>query len=127
MKTVLLSISNSLMELSIIHSLKHSGGFIVHSVASGSRGIAEKCAAGSVDVLLMEAAFHVGSTLADCLKEAKSLRSTCPGCKVILLCDENSAPDVARKVEQAKKDGLIDEFVYSSVSESYLTAMLYAI
>ena len=127
MKTIMLSISNSLMELSIIHSLHHSGGFIVLSVASGSRGIAEKCAAGSADILLMEAAFHVGATLADCLKEAKSLRCTCPDCKVILLCDENSAPDVARKVVQAKKDGLIDDFVYSSVSEIYLTAMLYAI
>jgi len=34
---------------------------------------------------------------------------------------------VARQIALAKKDGLIDDFVYSSVSESYLTAMLYAI
>ena len=126
MKRILLSISNSLMALSIIHSLNHSGGFRVHSVPSGEQGIAEKCAAVSADILLMEAAFGVGATLADCLKEAKNLREICPECKVILLCDENSAPDVARKVVQAKKDGLIDEFVYSSVSESYLTAMLSA-
>lgn len=42
------------------------------------------------------------------------------------LCDENSAPEIARQVVQAKKDGRIDDFVYSSVSESYLTALLSA-
>ena len=75
----------------------------------------------------MEAAFHIGATLDDCLKEARRLRSLRPECKTILLCDENSAPEVARRIALAKKDGLIDDFVYSSVSESYLTAMLYAI
>ena len=127
MKTILLSICNSLMALSIKHSLNHSGGFSVHSVAPGDQGIAEKCAAASADILLMEAACNMGATLDECLNEARSLRSQSLSCRIVLLCDENSTPEIARKVVQAKKDGLIDEFVYSSVSESYLTAMLDAI
>ena len=127
MKRIVLSICNSLMALSISHSLKKTGDFQVSSLRSGCGEIAKECAEVSADILLMEAAFNVGATLADCLKEVRHLRETCPKCKVILLCDENSAPEVARKVVQAKKDGLIDDFVYSSVSESYLTAMLYAI
>ena len=127
MKTILLSICNSLMALSITHSLNHSGGFSVHSAAPGNQGIAEKCAAVSADILLMEAAYNTGATLDDCLNEARLLRVLRPRCRIVLLCDENSTPEIARKVVQAKKDGLIDEFVYSSVSESYLTAMLDAI
>ena len=127
MKKIVLSICNSLMELSIAHSLKQTGGFQIASIRPGSGEIARECADTSADVLLMEAAFHIGATLDDCLKEARRLRSLRPECKTILLCDENSAPEVARRIALAKKDGLIDDFVYSSVSESYLTAMLYAI
>ena len=127
MKKIVLSICNSLMALSITHSLKQSGGFQIASIRPDCIEIAKECAAESADILLMEAAFNIGATLDDCLKEAKRLRSLRPECKTILLCDENSAPEVARQIALAKKDGLIDDFVYSSVSESYLTAMLYAI
>ena len=127
MKRIVLTICNSLMAFSITHSLKRAGGFQVTSVHPGNGDVAKECAAVSADVLLMEAAYDTGATLDDCLREAKKLRAICPACRMILLCDENSAPEMARRVAQAKKDGLIDDFVYSSVSESYLTAMLYAI
>ena len=127
MKKIVLSICNSLMELSITHSLTQTGDFQIASIRPGCKEIARECAEASADVLLMEAAFNIGATLDDCLKEATRLRSLRPECKTILLCDENSAPEVARRIALAKKDGLIDDFVYSSVSESYLTAMLYAI
>lgn len=127
MKTIVLSICNSLMSMSITRSLDHAGGFLIRSLCPGGREVAEECTAASADILLMEAAYDIGATLDDCLKEARLLRSLRPECKMILLCDENSVPEVARRVALAKKDGLIDDFVYSSVSESYLTAMLYAI
>lgn len=127
MKIIVLSICNSLMALSITHSLTQTGDFQIASIRPGCKEIARECADASADVLLMEAAFNIGATLDDCLKEAKYLRSLRPECRMILLCDENSAPEVARRIALAKKDGLIDDFVYSSVSESYLTAMLYAI
>ena len=126
MKKVVLNICNSLMALSITHSLTQTGGCQIASIRPDCKEIARECADASADVLLMEAAFNIGATLDDCLKEAKRLRSLRPECKTILLCDENSAPEVARRIALAKKDGLIDDFIYSSVSESYLTAMLYA-
>ena len=127
MKKIVLSICNSLMELSIAHSLTQTGGFQIVSIHPGCGEIARECADDSADVLLMEAAYDPGFTLGECLTKAKLLRSRSPECKVILLCDENSAPELARQVVQAKKDGLIDDFVYSSVSESYLTALLSAL
>ena len=55
------------------------------------------------------------------------MRAVVPGCKIVFLCDENSAPDLARSVMQAKKDALIDDFFYSSVGSRYLVAALTAI
>ena len=60
------------------------------------------------------------------LAEAKAVRASTPNCKIVFLCDENSAPDLAREVMQAKKDGLIDNFFYSSVGSRYLVAALTA-
>ena len=116
MKRIKLDICNGLMDAAITRMLEHTEGF---SVIRG--------AALPADVLLMESAYDPGFTLGDCLTRAKLLRSRCPECKVIVLCDENSAPEIARQVVQAKKDGRIDDFVYSSVSESYLTALLSAL
>ena len=43
-----------------------------------------------------------------------------PECKIVLIVDENTEKETARKVKQAKKDGLIDQFIYGSISASYL-------
>ena len=45
----------------------------------------------------------------------------------IFLCDENSAPDIARSICNAKKDGVIDAFFYTSVSSTYLLDALDAL
>ena len=42
------------------------------------------------------------------------------GCKIVLIVDENAEKAVAGQVKQAKKDGLIDQFIYGSISASYL-------
>ena len=116
MKRIKLEICNGLMAAAISRILEHTEGF---SIVRG--------ASSSADVLLMETAYDPGFTMGECLTKAKLLRSQSPECKVVLLCDENSVPELARQVVQAKKDGMIDDFVYSSVSESYLTALLSAL
>ena len=112
MKRIFVSIHNSLLSAAIIRSLKGQGEFSVVGTVEDA------------DIVLMEACYGAGASPDECLKTVKSLG---PECRVVMLCDENSAPEVARRVVQAKKDGLIDDFVYSSVSETYLTAMLSAL
>ena len=125
MKRIALSIHNSLMAASIAHALRHDGGFLVTDLHSTGE-IAAECAQLEADILLMEATYGIGTTLEDCLRQAENLRSLRPQCKVILLCDENSVPEIARQVVLAKRDGHITDFIYSSVSETYLTALLSA-
>ena len=47
-----------------------------------------------------------------------------PDCKILLLVDENADRALAFRVLQAKKDGRIDNFIYASVSPTYLAAVL---
>ena len=68
--------------------------------------------------------FINGTTIETRLNEVKQVRQNAPSCKLVMLCDENSAPDIAHAVANAKKDRLIDAFFYSSVTEKYLTAVL---
>ena len=119
MKTVLTGICNGLMAESIRHSLEADGEFRVLSVKERE--------SSPVDIILLEVAYNPGFTMAERMTAVKSIRSRNPNARILLLCDENSTPELARKVALAKKDGLIDDFIYSSVSESYLTAMLESI
>ena len=72
----------------------------------------------------MEVAHGLGLSLQSRLEETKQIKNANPRCKVVLLCDENTAPDLAWEVVLAKKDGLVDGFFYSSVTGSYLVAAL---
>jgi hypothetical protein len=50
-----------------------------------------------------------------------------PNCKAVLLCDENTSPQIAKELIEAKKEGKIDAFYYSSITGKYLIAALYAL
>ena len=119
MKTVLTGICNGLMAESIRHILEESGEFRVFSIREGVDS--------PEDIILLEVAYNPGFTMDERMAAVKSIRSRNPNARILLLCDENSTPELARKVALAKRDGEIDDFIYSSVSESYLTAMLESI
>jgi len=51
---------------------------------------------------------------------APSLLAQDPECKIVLIVDENAEKEAARQVKKAKKDGLIDQFIYGSISATYL-------
>ena len=79
-------------------------------------------------VLLMDAMTYPPRTLAERLKIREKLKKSDPACKVVLMVDENSERDVADRVRLAKKDGLIDEFIYScSASAAYIAAVIDAL
>jgi hypothetical protein len=118
MKTVWVDICNSLMAASVQQILMQNEQLCLYDGRS---------TANTADVALMEVSYAPGCNMDGRLTVARKIRAAVPGCRIVLLCDENSAPEMARQVVLAKKDGKIDNFVYSSVSESYLAAMLAAI
>ena len=86
------------------------------------------CQAEPTAVLLMDAMTYPPRTLAERLKIREKLNKSAPACKIVLMVDENSERDVADRVRLAKKDGLIDEFIYScSASAAYIAAVIDAL
>lgn len=126
MKKIVVSIQNGLLAEAITGMLSDSGEFQPFRIPVGNKktSIVENCEMLSAEILLAEVSYAVGTTVETRLREVKEVRAKRPDCKIVLLCDENSSPNIAREVTNAKKDGLIDNFFYSSVTAKYLLAAL---
>lgn len=74
--------------------------------------------------MLLEVTRYPSYGLAERLKLRDQVKADNPDCKIVLVVDENSEEELARQVRQAKKEGLIDQFIYASVSASYLVALM---
>lgn len=86
------------------------------------------CQAEPTAVLLMDAMTYPPRTLAERLKIRDAVKKFSPACKIVLMVDEKSERKVADKVRLAKKDGLIDDFIYSgSASNAYIAAVIDAL
>ena len=128
MKKIVVSIQNGLLAEGIVQMLKESGEFHpIRTVSEKKDSVIQNCRALSADILLAEVSYASGTTIEKRLLEAKELRSLLPQCKIAFLCDENSSPEIAREVMNAKKDGFVDAFFYSSVTAKYLVAALCAL
>jgi DNA-binding NarL/FixJ family response regulator len=129
MKKVVVSFQNGLLAEAITAMLNDSGEFQTFCAPTKSKKIdvASTCEMLSADLVLMEVSYSAGTAVEVRRQEARELRRRLPDCKIVLLCDENSAPEIAREVMLAKKDGTIDNFFYTSVTSKYLLAALIAL
>ena len=128
MRDIIISIRNDFVAEAVIRSLAKSGDFQPFKLLfSRDDEVVRECEAIQPEILLSEVAFGKATDIQTRLAEARAVRANTPNCKIVFLCDENSAPDLAREVMQAKKDGLIDNFFYSSVGSRYLVAALTAV
>ena len=128
MRDIIISIRNDYVAEAVIRSLAESGDFRPFKLLfSRENEVVNECKVLAPELLLSEVAFGTHTDLKTRLTEAKEIRECVPNCKIVFLCDENSSPDLAREVMQAKKDGLIDNFFYSSVGIRYLVAALTAL
>ncbi len=85
------------------------------------------CNAILANILIMEVTAYAPWRLEERMKIRNELREQNPGCKIVLVVDENTEKKLADRVRQAKKDGLVDNFIYGSISSSYLSAVIDAL
>lgn len=85
------------------------------------------CNAVLANVLIMEVTSYKPWKLEERLKIRNELRKENPNCKIALVVDENTEKRLADQVRQAKKDGLVDNFIYGSISSTYLAAVIDAL
>ena len=71
-------------------------------------------------VFLLEVTNRPDYTMEDRLELRERVKAVNPDLEV----DETSEPQIAEQVCQAKKDGLIDQFIYGSISANYFVALM---
>lgn len=128
MRKIVVSIQNGLLAEALTSLLQLSGEFEPYRAAvDKNKRTVSACVACHADLVLMEVTHTAHANLEGRLHEGEQIRQLVPGCKIVLLCDENVSPDIAREVVAEKKSGRIDAFYYSSVTGKYLVAALYAL
>lgn len=85
------------------------------------------CKTRHSDVLLMDVMAYAPRTIDERLIIRDTLKRQNSKCKIVLMVDENTDKKLADKVRLAKKDGLIDDFIYGSVSPAYIAAVIDAL
>lgn len=82
------------------------------------------CINAAASILIMEVTSHVPWQLEERIHLRNILKKHLPDCRVVLVVDENAESELADRVRQSMKDGLIDNFIYGSVSSTYLSAVV---
>ena len=86
----------------------------------------ELCQVYQPYVLMMEVTSYTPWKLSERLKLRDKVKAVCPGCKIALIVDSNTEKQAAKDIRDAKKNGLIDQFFYGSMTAEYLMDQIYA-
>ena len=128
MKNIVISMQNTLLSEAIARAFSDTGEFRIEQILPGkTNDTLSLCCAMQAEILLMEVSRLPAYTLESRLKLIECVRRAMPNCKFVLLCDENSDPELAHRVMIVRQDQLIDAFLYASVTPAYLTAALDAL
>ena len=78
----------------------------------------------AANIVLMEVTGYPPWKIEERIKLRHQIKQIDANCKIAFLVDEKAEPAVAQKVLRAKTDGLIDQFIYTSISASYLLGVM---
>ncbi len=120
---IIINMRNFVFAEAVERALRTDGDFNA-VVADKPEDVARQCVILAANALLMEVTGQTPYTLEERLRLRDQVKKGNPSCKIVLLVDENSEKKTAEQVKQAKRDGLIDQFIYGSTSASYLVALL---
>ena len=120
MRRIVINMQNSLFCNAIADTLRRSGNELNPYTIDSPDKVVDECKWIAPYALLMEVTGYIPWRLIERLKIRDAVKGMYPECKIALIVDENAEKEVAKQVKQAKKDGLIDQFIYGSISASYL-------
>ena len=120
MRRVVVNMQSSLFCHAISETLRRSGNELDPYTVDSPDRVVEECRWIAPFALLMEVTGYTPWKLEERMKIRETVKQQNPECKIVLIVDENTEKEAARKVKQAKKEGLIDQFIYGSISASYL-------
>ena len=127
MRRVIVDMQNALFADAIATALqKFDSDFEVYQSEIPAK-TTDMCAFMGANILIMEVTTYMPWRLEERIQIRDEVKAQNPGCKIVLVVDENTEKKLADKVRQAKKDGLIDNFIYGSGSSTYLSAVIDAL
>ena len=124
MRRVVVDMQNALFADAIATALRNfDSDFEVYQSESPVK-TSDMCTFTEANILIMEVTAYTPWKLEERMKIRGEVKAQNPGCKIVLVVDEKKLAD---KVRLAKKDGLVDNFIYGSVSSTYLAAVIDAL
>lgn len=127
MRRIVLDMQCELFAEAICQTLKNSDPDFSVRRAETPDKTAALCETSRPYALLMEVTSYTPWKLEERLKIRDMVKADLPECKIVLLVDEKADKALADRVRQAKKDGLIDNFIYGSISPEYFSAVIDAL
>lgn len=124
MKRIVLDMQCAMFANAISQALERSDPDFNVLRAEAPEKTAALCRSSLAYALNMEVTGYPPWRLEERLGLRNEVKRQRPDCKILLLVDENADRALAFRVLQAKKDGRIDNFIYASVSPTYLAAVL---
>ena len=124
MRRVVIDMQNYLFADAIALALKNADSDFDVRRSENPENTVDLCRLSVPYALLMEVTGYSPWRLEERLRIRNEVKRQTPHCKIVLIVDENAEKPLARRVLQAKKDGLIDNFIFGSVSAEYLTAVV---
>ena len=120
----MINMQSTLFCNAISETLRRSGNeFDTYTVELPDK-VVDDCKWLTPYALLMEVTGYTPWKLEERMKIRDAVKGKHPDCKIVFVVDENAEKDIAKQVKQAKKDGLIDQFIYGSISASYLADIM---
>ena len=85
---------------------------------------ADWCKMHKSDVLLMEVKAFSPWMFSERMAIREKVKRNTENCRIILFVDDESDEELTEKVRQARREGLIDAFLFGSVSENYFASVI---
>lgn len=120
MRRIVINMQNTLFGNAISETLRRSGNELDTYVVDSPDRVADECNWISPYALLMEVTGYTPWKLCERMRIRDAVKEKHPDCKIVLVVDEITEKQAAKEIKQLKKDGLIDQFVYGSISATYL-------
>mgnify|MGYP000686858775 FL=1 len=124
LRRVVIDMQNTLFADAVAEALRRFDSDFEPIMSESPEKILFLCDSVLANVLIMEVTAYTPWKLEERMKIRDKLKKTNPDCKIVLVVDENTEKKLADQVRQVKKDGLIDNFIYGSVSSTYLSAVI---
>ena len=126
MKKIVVDMQNFLVGDSIAAAFKNLNYDIDVVRAETPQDTVELCRVYKPFVLVMEFTGYTPWLLSERLKLRDEVKAVCPDCKIALIVDSNTEKQAAKDIRDAKKNGIIEQFFYGSMTAEYLMDQIYA-